>query len=388
MTPPSDKRGKRGAPGERDDGATHESPLPATSPDDELTGHVADVGVTAELRAVLSNGERKSMPLYTLADQIVVGRGTACEWQLDDASLSRKHAQLKWSGRTLTVEDLGSANGTRVGGRPARTALLAKPGEAIQLGTVIVTLELRQAGVDADAESTRLVATPEAQVGRPSPSAFPHLPGLATVVRPPAVARGSAAPRAAAEVAQATTEVAPLAAQLFHPSRDAARPDEATRPWDPRAALVRAPMKALDGELTERLKEAWRTNRRPFVLAGAALWIGALLTLWYVHDRAATDEEVPTAAAPHDTGPKVTSLSPALGSVPAPSVNTADAPNGAPLDESAREEQLEQAVAAYDQGRLDEALGQFRRLAADPRQEAARFMVDLIAARLAQGAPQ
>ena len=115
-----------------DEGATRQTILPGSnSPDDQPTGHVADVGIVAELRAVLTNGERKILPLYTLADQLVIGRGTACEWQLDDHSLSRKHAQLKWNGRDLTVEDLGSANGTRVNGKPARTPTPALPGEVI-----------------------------------------------------------------------------------------------------------------------------------------------------------------------------------------------------------------------------------------------------------------
>src|SRR3954468_15045623 len=117
--------------GNDDEHATRQTSLPSSSQDEQPTGHVADVGVVAELRAVLTNGERKTLPLYKLADQLVVGRGSACEWQLDDQSLSRKHAQLKWNGRELTVEDLGSANGTRVNGKPARSPMPAHPGEAI-----------------------------------------------------------------------------------------------------------------------------------------------------------------------------------------------------------------------------------------------------------------
>src|SRR6476646_3598273 len=138
-----------------DDHATRQTQLPSQSPDDQPTGHVADVGIVAELRAVLTNGEKKTLPLYTLADQLVVGRGTACEWQLDDQSLSRKHAQLKWTGRELSVEDMGSANGTRGNGKPARTPTPAQPGEVIQLGTVVITLELRT-GANPDEQSTRL----------------------------------------------------------------------------------------------------------------------------------------------------------------------------------------------------------------------------------------
>ena len=93
----------------------------------------------AELRAVFGSGEKKTLPLYGLPDQIVVGRGTASDWQLDDPSLSRKHCQFRWNGKTLSVEDLGSANGTRVGARSARQPVAVGPDDVVQLGTVMIS---------------------------------------------------------------------------------------------------------------------------------------------------------------------------------------------------------------------------------------------------------
>jgi predicted component of type VI protein secretion system len=341
-------------------------PQASASEDDKPTGHVADAGVVAELRAVLTGGEKKTLPLYTLADSLTLGRGSACEWQLDDSSLSRKHAQLKWNGRELTVEDLGSANGTRVDGKPARTATLVRPGDAIQLGTVTVTLAMR-GGPDPDGQSTRLVATPEARA-----EAFPQLPGLATVVRP---TRPSAQPFAAA---------APGVQQVFRPSKDSARADEPTRPWDPRAALYHAPDKAFDGELSDRLKQSWRENRRPFVLAGAALWIGVLLTIWYLHDSAVPEEET-LSQVPHVRAPHVSSLNPPQPPPDPLGASPEAADGGQPLADEEKDDQLAQAVAAYDQGRLAEALGLFKRLA--PGDDTAKFMVELIQQRLTQGTP-
>jgi pSer/pThr/pTyr-binding forkhead associated (FHA) protein len=341
-----------------DEGATRQTALPqSSSPDDQPTGHVADVGIVAELRAVLTNGERKVLPLYTLADQLVVGRGSACEWQLDDPSLSRKHAQLKWNGHELSVEDMGSANGTRVNGKPARTPTPAHPGEVIQLGTVMITLELRSAGSDGpDGQSTRLTSTPESR------GAFPQLPGLATRISPPK-------PQAKEHVAGA----APGGQQIFRPSKDYAFADEPTREWDPRAALHHPPEKAFDGELMDRLRHNWKENRRPFVLAGAALWIGLLLGAWYLHDSMSqpTDDEPPL---PRVQAPKVTALNPP----PQVPVVVPDAPDGGAGDVN-RDELLAEAIAAYDQGRLAEAQALFKRL---PNDEGARFMVELIQQKL------
>jgi predicted component of type VI protein secretion system len=343
--------------GNDDEGVTRQTVLPeSNSPDDQPTGHVADVGIVAELRAVLTNGERKVLPLYTLADQLVVGRGTACEWQLDDPSLSRKHAQLRWNGHDLTVEDMGSANGTRVNGKPARTPLPAHPGEVIQLGTVMVTLELRGAD-NPDAQSTRLTSMPEGGGG------FPELPGLATRISLPKTAPPQAKP------------FVPVGGQqVFRPSKDVARADEPTHPWDPRAALYHPPEKAFDGEMMERLKQQWSTNRRPFVLAGAALWVGLLLGIWYLHDTMSQEEEPP--ALPRVQAPKVTAMNPPPLPVAAP-----EAPDGGVAADEERNEVLAEAIAAYDQGRLAEACALFKRLSND---EGARFMVELIQQKLAQ----
>ena len=348
-----------------DEGATRQTMLPrSTSPDDQPTGHVADAGVIAELRAVLTNGERKTLPLYTLADQLVVGRGTACEWQLDDTSLSRKHAQIKWNGHELTIEDLGSANGTRVGGRPARLPTPVRPGEVIQLGTVMLTLELR--GQDPDAQSTRLVQTPESQ-------GFPALPGLATVVKPTQPRAPLPSPSSQLPLPPQPAAPPSSVAQVFRPARGMARPDEPTTPWDPRAALYHPPERAFDNEFTYKVKEAWKTNRRPFVLAGAALWIGLLLGVWYLHDSMVPEEE--TVQMPHVPAPRVTALTPpATDPIALPSV-----PDGGAASEE-RDAQIADAIAAYDQGRLDDALGLFQRLA--PADETARFMVDLIQQKL------
>ncbi|MCA9588259.1 MAG: sigma 54-interacting transcriptional regulator [Myxococcales bacterium] len=49
--------------------------------------------------------------------KITLGRGETCEVRVDDASVSREHARLSVDGRRLTLEDLGSSNGTRVAGR-------------------------------------------------------------------------------------------------------------------------------------------------------------------------------------------------------------------------------------------------------------------------------
>ncbi len=367
-----------------DDERTKLAPAPP-SPDDQATRSHSDVGIVAELRAAFGTGDKKTLPLYALPDQIVVGRGTAADWQLDDPSLSRKHCQFKWNGKTLTVEDLGSANGTRVGARSAQQPTPVGPDDVVQLGTVMISfVPLAQGfaaggGRDLDAEATRLVAHPAGGPSEttPGPPQQP-LSAVATVVKAPSQA-GPPNARAA----------------VFHPERDAAGPDEPTRQWDPNAALVHAPERAIDaGELMARLKQAWRTNRRPFVLGGAALWVALLLSLIALKQPKPSDDDVAMPSTPpiaRTSKPVATPLpsgaTPSGGAVTpsggaaTPSGTTPAGGDDVVEPSTDRGQDLADAIAAYDNGRPQEALRYFRRLATDPNDKVARFMVTLIESR-------
>ncbi|MGZ3428623.1 MAG: FHA domain-containing protein [Polyangia bacterium] len=353
-----------------DDDRTRQSVMPTPTPDEQPTAAHSDVGIVAELRAAFGTGDKKTLPLYALPDQIVVGRGTACDWQLDDPSLSRKHCQFRWNGKLLTVEDLGSANGTRVGARSARQPVPVGPDDVVQLGTVMISFVPLQrasggeAGRNVDAEATKIVAAPAGGTAETTPG---PLSPVVTLVK--------AAPQPGPPNARAA---------VFHPERDAAGPDVPTRQWDPNAALAHPPERNFDAaELLARVKAAWRTNRRPFVLGGAALWVLLLLGLIALKQPKPSDDDVVMPPpSPHVTRPVVTPLSPS-GTSAQPS-GTSDAPptNDNVVEPSAdREQDLADAIAAYDNGRPQEAIKYFRRLSTDPNDKAARFMVGLIEAR-------
>lgn len=64
----------------------------------------------------------------------VLGRSVAeGDGGLNDKSTSKKHCKLLWDGQTLRVEDLGSRNGTIVGGRKI-DAVNVNPGETFNIG--------------------------------------------------------------------------------------------------------------------------------------------------------------------------------------------------------------------------------------------------------------
>jgi hypothetical protein len=63
----------------------------------------------------------------------VLGRGTDADIRLPDTGVSRKHADVQLDGGTVTVEDLGSTNGTLVNGRRVARQELAD-GDVIRIG--------------------------------------------------------------------------------------------------------------------------------------------------------------------------------------------------------------------------------------------------------------
>jgi hypothetical protein len=72
----------------------------------------------------------------------VLGRSRDCDIVLDDANVSRHHAELRPSGGSWVVRDLGSTNGVKVNGRRIDGAQSLHAGDAIELGSSRVVFEL------------------------------------------------------------------------------------------------------------------------------------------------------------------------------------------------------------------------------------------------------
>ena len=84
--------------------------------------------VWSEGHAALNEGEH------------IIGRDPELEVFLDSASVSRRHAILRISGAHVTVEDLGSKNGTFLGDRRIECPTRIDDGDVITVGSVSVTV--------------------------------------------------------------------------------------------------------------------------------------------------------------------------------------------------------------------------------------------------------
>jgi hypothetical protein len=77
--------------------------------------------------------------------EIIIGRSNDLDVVLVEDMVSRKHARVLLQSDTLTIEDLGSTNGTFVNGEKIKRARL-KEGDRVLIGTSIIRVALSDAG--------------------------------------------------------------------------------------------------------------------------------------------------------------------------------------------------------------------------------------------------
>ena len=77
--------------------------------------------------------------------ETIIGRDPGAEIQLDDPSVSRRHARILVSETGATLEDLGSKNGTFLGDTPVRALLSLSDGETVRFGSVPLVVRVLEA---------------------------------------------------------------------------------------------------------------------------------------------------------------------------------------------------------------------------------------------------
>jgi hypothetical protein len=76
------------------------------------------------------------------AQGATIGRSRDCDIVLQDPNVSRRHAEVRPSGGSWIVRDLGSTNGVKVNGARITGAQALKPGDDVDLGTARLVFEL------------------------------------------------------------------------------------------------------------------------------------------------------------------------------------------------------------------------------------------------------
>lgn len=100
-----------------------------------------------------------------MGSRCLLGRYGGCDVRVDDARVSSEHASVHWTGRGWELRDLGSRNGTFVGGRKlaAGERVLLAEGTSFTLGSTSPSLELTLVDGRGPAASARHVESGRAR---------------------------------------------------------------------------------------------------------------------------------------------------------------------------------------------------------------------------------
>ena len=103
--------------------------------------------VFSERKLLLGSGEN------------VVGRDPAAHLHVDHAGVSRRHARLTVDGVEVRIEDLGSKNGTTVGGKRVSEPIRLRDGDRCAFGPVVAVFRVAGADVSTITQSRLRPAT-------------------------------------------------------------------------------------------------------------------------------------------------------------------------------------------------------------------------------------
>jgi len=81
-------------------------------------------------------------PLYFSGVEIMIGRDLACEYSLDDITVSAQHARLSFRQGQWWVEDLDSTNGTFLNQEKVRQPTVITNGDLLRCGQVTLRISI------------------------------------------------------------------------------------------------------------------------------------------------------------------------------------------------------------------------------------------------------
>jgi hypothetical protein len=123
---------------------------------------------------------------FDLSGAATVGRDPSAGVSIDDPEASREHASLTVAGTTVTVQDLGSTNGTFVNGERLSAARELSETDKLRIGTTV--FELRVTGAE---DATRVGTLPDpADLQATAPRQVPDFASAPPPSGPPGGAGG------------------------------------------------------------------------------------------------------------------------------------------------------------------------------------------------------
>jgi len=91
------------------------------------------------VRVMNGPDEGRRFELTPEMSEVVVGRGNDCDFQINDANISRRHAVIRRDWNDITIDDMGSKNGVLINDRKIAKATSLRDADEILLGAVRLT---------------------------------------------------------------------------------------------------------------------------------------------------------------------------------------------------------------------------------------------------------
>jgi pSer/pThr/pTyr-binding forkhead associated (FHA) protein len=79
---------------------------------------------------------------------VILGRDAACDYPIDDQTISSKHAQLSFHHQQWWLEDLRSTNGTYLNDETVTSPVVVTNGDRLRLGHLGVKVEIGKTDSD------------------------------------------------------------------------------------------------------------------------------------------------------------------------------------------------------------------------------------------------
>jgi pSer/pThr/pTyr-binding forkhead associated (FHA) protein len=96
-----------------------------------------------DVRLIVDQGPVRTRTVRLRAADTTVGRQEGCGLRIPSGTVSRRHCRLRFRDGYLTVEDLGSANGTFVNGHRVAGKEVLRPGDRLAIGPLVFVVEYR-----------------------------------------------------------------------------------------------------------------------------------------------------------------------------------------------------------------------------------------------------
>ena len=89
---------------------------------------------------LVTDGDSPPLTRHYSSPEIILGRETACDFPINDPTVSSRHARLSYHQNQWWLEDMASTNGTYLNGEAVTAPVVITHGDALRLGQVGVRI--------------------------------------------------------------------------------------------------------------------------------------------------------------------------------------------------------------------------------------------------------